>query len=78
MIEYVIEKGVPLPDLGNARHASRHRTPSSLAATFLKMEKGDSILTTKTLQAISLAALRCGVDVTSRREGAAYRIWRTS
>lgn len=72
---YVIEKGVPLPEI--SPHASvRADWPDSLAATFLKMEPGDSLLTTKTLQAISAAAARSGVNVTSRKEGISYRVWR--
>ena len=77
MAEYVIEKGVPLPE--ESPHSGRRASWSdSLSATFLRMEKGDSIVSTRSLQAISSASCRSGVSVTSRREGGGYRVWRTS
>lgn len=73
-----IEKGVPLPDPGG-RHVSRRGFDGgSLGRTMARLELGDSFLTDKTLQAISAAALRSGTHVTSRREGALYRVWRSA
>ena len=72
---YVIEKNVPLPS--GSKHFVRSPAVNPLSDVFVRMTPGDSILTDKTLQAISIAAIRCGVNVTSRKEGAAYRVWRT-
>lgn len=73
-----IEKGVPLPDPAG-RHVSRRAwNECGLAKAMSQMEPGDSFLTDKTLQAISAAALRSGTQVTSRREGPHYRVWRAA
>ena len=73
---YVIEKGVPLPQ--ESKHISTSAAwKGGLASAFREMEVGDSLLTDKTLQAISAAASRSGVCVTSRKEGASYRVWRS-
>ena len=76
MSDYVIEKGIPLPDPGK-RHFGGINKRSGLCAAFANMEFGDSLFTTKTLQAISAAAIKSGAHVTSRKEGAGYRVWRT-
>jgi hypothetical protein len=75
MEEYVIEKNVPLPDMTGKKHVSQ-RGPDSLWSVFIRMEAGDSILTKRTLQAISSAAIRSKTHVTSRREGDRYRVWK--
>ena len=71
---YVIEKNVPLPT-GKKHVTVRAQDP--LWEAFSRMEPGDSLLTKKTLQAISVAAIKSAVNVTSRREGDFYRVWRT-
>ena len=71
----MIEKNVPLPS--GSKHFVRSRASDPLSDVFSRMEPSDSILTDKTLQAISIAAIRSGVNVTSRKEGSVYRVWRT-
>lgn len=72
---YIIEKGIPMPDLTSKKHVNV-RSPDPMWSAFQSMEVGDSILTKKSLPAISFAAQKSGVNVTSRREGLAYRVWR--
>lgn len=74
---YEIEKGIPIPSL-DGKHVWKERAETSMSKTMASMEVGDSFLTNKTLQAISLAAIRSGANVTSRKEGSMYRVWRTS
>ena len=77
-MEYVIEKGIPAPDLSSKHVWRRSREVDPMWKVIAAMEPGDSFLTDKTLQAISLASAKTKTAVASRKEGSFYRVWRTS
>jgi hypothetical protein len=74
-IFYRIEAGVPMPGAHQRRRASPERL--ELADALTRMAPGESVLWEGKRHVIYYAARSAAVEVASKPEGRAWRVWRT-